>query len=95
MAHENIFKDRLRELRTEKGLSQNALAKVAGLHQQTVNSWESGNMKPNLDHIIALCKFFGCTADFLVGLTKDKKCSTWNIFYLTPSPLMRMIKPYQ
>ena len=63
-----VFKERLKELRIEKNLSQAELAKKTGLYQSTIAKYETGECKPSGEGLIALAKFFGCTIDFLVGL---------------------------
>jgi len=60
--------ERLKWLREEKGLSQNQLANLTSLNQASINRWEAGQWRPNVDAIITLCLFFGCTAGFLIGL---------------------------
>ena len=62
-----IFNKRLKELRTKKNLSQNELAKRAGLTKTSVNHWENGKCLPNANAIIALAKYFGVTTDYLLG----------------------------
>ncbi len=48
----------VRELRTERGLSQGALALVMGVSRQTINSIEVDRYTPSLPLAIALAKFF-------------------------------------
>ncbi|MCL2229360.1 MAG: helix-turn-helix transcriptional regulator [Firmicutes bacterium] len=62
------FKDRLFELRQEKGLSQVKLAKALGVHPMMISAWERGVNQPNIDSIKMLAKFFGCTAGYLLGI---------------------------
>ncbi|MDE6293133.1 MAG: helix-turn-helix transcriptional regulator [Clostridiales bacterium] len=64
----NKFAERLKELRMEKNLSQNELSKLIGISVACINRWENNLRIPNIDSIITLCKFFGCTADYLIGL---------------------------
>lgn len=64
----NKFPERLKELRIEKNLSQRALAKDLGVSQAAVARWESGLQTPNIDILILVSKYFGVTADFLIGL---------------------------
>jgi len=64
----NKFADRLKELRLEKNLSQNELAKQVNVSVACINRWENDLRIPNIDSVITLCKFFGCSADYLIGL---------------------------
>lgn len=64
----NQFAERLKELRMERNLSQSELAKQIDVSVACVSRWESNLRIPNIDSIIALCKFFDCSADFIIGL---------------------------
>jgi len=50
--------ERIRELREEHGLSQDALAKSVGVSTNTISRWETATYKPNLDDIQKLATFF-------------------------------------
>lgn len=62
-----MLKERLKELREKKGLSQKALGELIGAGQQTIAGWETGVRKPNSDCISALADALECTADELLG----------------------------
>ncbi len=64
----NKFAERLKELRVEKEMSQRQLAKATGFSSAAIARWEADLQVPNIDTIIVLCQFFGCTADYLIGL---------------------------
>jgi len=68
MVIENKFKDILKELRIEKGLTQASLAKQIGLSQTGIARWENGDRTPNIYCLVTLAKFFGVTTDFLLGI---------------------------
>ena len=63
------FKERLKELRIERGLSQMQLAKKLNLSQSAIAKWELGKTEPTASAIIALAQFFGETTDFILGIT--------------------------
>jgi len=58
---------RLKELREEKGLSQEQLGKEIGFKHNTICNWENGTREPDIDTIEKLCNFFGVSADYLLG----------------------------
>lgn len=61
------FAERLKELRTEKNMSQAALAKIIGVSQKAIDYWERGINEPKASYIVALSKFFEVSCDFLLG----------------------------
>ncbi|MCX2818327.1 MAG: putative transcriptional regulator [Methanobacteriota archaeon] len=57
------MKNRLREMREERGLSQRELAERVGVTRQTINSVERGRYDPSLELGFELAGFFGCYAE--------------------------------
>ena len=77
----NIFpvKNRIKELRKEKGLTQSGLVselEIVGIPVtlRTIRNYEKGSVLPS-DVLICLCRLFECSADYLLGLTD---CRTVN-----------------
>ena len=64
--------ERLKELRMEKGIGQNCLAKELGLSNASISYWENGKQEPSASAIFKLANFFEVSADYLIGL-KDYK----------------------
>ena len=64
------FAQRLKELRTDKSLSQNQLADATGLSQSSIARWELSQSEPTVSEIIILCKFFGESSDYVLGLAE-------------------------
>lgn len=64
--------ERLKELRMEKGIGQNRLAKELGLSNASISYWENGKQEPSASAIFKLASFFEVSADYLIGL-KDYK----------------------
>lgn len=60
---------RIKELRTERGLSQQALALNIGVSQKAVDYWERNVNEPKASYIVLLADFFCVTADYLLGRT--------------------------
>lgn len=56
------FKDNLKQLRTEKGLTQAQLAEKLFVSRSTVAKWENGLGLPNPESMAALEELFGVTA---------------------------------
>ena len=55
--------EKIKELRIDKGLSQNGLAKLVGVSQKAVDYWEKNTNEPKASYIIALVKAFGISFD--------------------------------
>lgn len=60
---------RLRELRQKKGLSQQALADMLHVTQQSVYKYENELAIPELDILIHMAEIFETSIDYLVGST--------------------------
>ncbi|MDE6667690.1 MAG: helix-turn-helix domain-containing protein [Clostridia bacterium] len=65
---ENLFCERLKELRQEKKLGQIELAKRLDVSKGIISLWENGLREPSMSSLILLSKFFDVTIDYLVGL---------------------------
>ena len=55
MNDELILKNRLKEARNEKGLSQSQLAKLVGVSRNTISSIETGQFNPTAKLALILC----------------------------------------
>ncbi|KAI4453504.1 seca inner membrane component of sec protein secretion system [Holotrichia oblita] len=62
------FKERIKELRIEKEISQKQLSQEIGLSEKTISHYESGYSEPSLDILIKLCVYFETTAGFIIIL---------------------------
>ena len=60
------MKERLRELRERKGLTQTELAKRLGVGRTTVTLWERGDNHPRIDMLVDLAKILGVKVDYLL-----------------------------
>ena len=63
--------ERLIELRNEKNISQMELSKATGISQSAIARWELNKSEPTASAIVILSKYFGESADYLLGLTDD------------------------
>lgn len=58
---------RLKELRTKKGVSQQQLADVIGISQQSVNKYENHGIEPDIWTLMAIADYFAVSVDYLIG----------------------------
>ena len=59
---ENIYR-----FRTERGMSQGALAEALDVSRQSVSKWENNSAVPELEKLVKMSEIFGVTLDQLVG----------------------------
>ena len=57
---------RIRELRTERGMSQDDLAARVYVSRQTISSWENGKTYPDVQSLLLLSEIFGASVDSLI-----------------------------
>ena len=70
------IQERLKDLRVERGLTLEQLAEQTHLSKSALGSYEADDFK-DISHyaLIKLAKFYGVTADYLLGLTETKNHS--------------------
>jgi transcriptional regulator with XRE-family HTH domain len=62
------FASRLKELRTEKGLTQTELGELVGINYSTLSDYERGNKTdPYMSTLRTLSAFFDVSIDYLIG----------------------------
>ena len=66
---EIILGKRLKELRTEKGMTQKEAAKAFGLNAVTYLHYEKDQREPPLKLLAEFAQFYGVTVDYLIGVS--------------------------
>lgn len=64
----NIFGERLKELREERGIGQVELAKAINVSKGIISLWENGLREPKLSNLVSLAAYFKVSINFLAGL---------------------------
>ena len=64
----NQFAIRLKNYRIYAGETQQELANAIHVNLRTLRSWEQGIHCCSFDDLIAICKHYGITSDWLLGL---------------------------
>ena len=67
------MKDRIRELRKKKGISQTQLGHEIGVSSKSISMIENGQNKPTVQQIEELSKFFDVTTDYLIFGNENTK----------------------
>ena len=67
------YTQRLKDLREDKELKQEAIAIVLKITRQQDQLYESGKRKLPIDLLITLCRFYNVSADYILGFTNTFK----------------------
>ena len=65
------FAETMSALRKARGLSQRAAAADLHISQALLSHYENGAREPGLDFVCRACRYFGVSADYLLGLTDE------------------------
>lgn len=55
--------------RIKHGLSRDEFARTLGVSRRTIQNWQSGATEIPLSKVLELTNMWGCSADYLLGLT--------------------------
>ena len=73
--------EKLKDLREEKGMSQETLAKNLHTNRQRVSTWEKyGINKLAADELMSICNYFNVSADYILGRANRISNSQANSF---------------
>ncbi len=64
---------RLRQLREEKGVTQQTVADGCGIDRALYARYENGTRKPPSEKLVFLADYFGVSIDYLLGREAEKK----------------------
>jgi transcriptional regulator with XRE-family HTH domain len=82
------FAQRLRKIRTDKGLSQTDLAKAVGIHYTQIGRYETKGAQPSADVLSKIANALGVSSDYLTnGSAEDLADSS-----LTDKELLNQFK---
>lgn len=65
------YTERIRDLREDNDKTQQEIADYLGTTQQVYSRYEKGINEMPIRHIIALCKYYHVSSDYILGL-KDE-----------------------
>lgn len=74
------IQEKLKDLRVERGLTLEQLEKQTGISRSALGQYENDEYK-DISHtsIVMLAKFYGVSADYLLGLTENKNQSNTDL----------------
>lgn len=67
------YNEILRELRTDRDLTQARVAEVLNTRQEYYSKYELGKRPLPIQHLKTLCQFYEVSADYILGLPKNLK----------------------
>lgn len=59
--------ERIRILRTTRGVNQVQLAQALHVSKQAVSNWENNNILPSVEMLVVIADYFGVSTDNLLG----------------------------
>ena len=68
-----IIAERLASLRKEKNISQKEAAYKLGVSQALLSHYENGIRECRLDFVAKACDYYDVTADYLLGITENRR----------------------
>jgi transcriptional regulator with XRE-family HTH domain len=70
--------NRLKQLRKEKNINQDVLAKILGIEVAGISKLETGRVPLKDEYIIKLSEYFNVSSDYLLGKSDIRKPETQN-----------------
>ena len=74
--------NKLKQLRIEKNIKQQDLAKALNVTKQSVSNWENNKRLPDINTLIQLADFYNCSLDYLFGISNEKGNKDYKEFNL-------------
>lgn len=81
------FSERIKQLRTESGLSQQDLANELGIGRSTLANYEQGNREPNMETMELFADFFNVDMNYLTGFSDIRNLSDLSSTIYVPPEL--------
>ena len=63
--------ERLKQIRQERKLTQQDIAKNCEISLRSYKYYEHGDRNPDSETLIKLCEYFQCSSDYLLGLSDN------------------------
>ena len=68
--------NRIKELRTEKGITQADLAKILKISDRAVGYYENGDREPDYSTLLKIATYFDVSIDYLLGVSDIKNTNS-------------------
>ena len=67
------YRQKFRDLRCDRDLTQQQIAEICNVSDATVGQWENLKRDMKIDCIMKLCLLYNVSADYILGLVKEKR----------------------
>ena len=67
------YRERLRNIREDRDLTQAQVGRILSKSQQGYNHIETGRAELKIEDLITLCKYYNLSADYIIGLIEKPK----------------------
>lgn len=68
-----VLAERLKQCRTERGLTQNEVAIFCDITEKAYQNYERNRREPKLSILIRIADFYDVSLDYLVGRMNEKR----------------------
>lgn len=65
--------EKIKRLRRDKKVSQEALAAAIGVSNNTVSRWENNAIQPTAKNLVAIAQFFGISTEYFLSDTDEER----------------------
>lgn len=80
------FSDRIRQVRTMRGITQEQLAEMADISRVMIGRYETTDQLPALDTLIRIADALGVSTDYLLGRTQAIDAAFAGCYIEPPKP---------
>ncbi len=86
-----MLNERIKHLRTARGLSQVELARMLNVTKQSVSNWENDNIQPSIEMLVNLAKVFSVSSDYLLGLDNRRYIDVSGLLEIEATHIQQLI----
>ena len=78
MTDKNVFSERLTQLREDRGLKRQEVADALEISRASLEYYEKGQRKPDIEVAARIAKYYGVSTDYLVGVSAAQVTASEN-----------------
>lgn len=61
-----MFGEKIKELRTNRGMTQQEMGNMLEVSKQSVSNWENGNIMPSIELLVRISDLFQVSTDYIL-----------------------------